>query len=70
MRMVSLKAKVDFQLHTGHREMMTAGDRAKYWMTSYLQGHAPLLEVRIDPTTNQAVRLEKKEMVDIMGDRW
>lgn len=49
---------------------MTSGDRARHWMTSYLQGHAPIFEGRIDPTTNQLLRIERKEMVDIMGDRW
>jgi hypothetical protein len=68
--MVSLKSKVDFYMHAGYKEIMTAGDRARHWMTSYLQGHAPIFEGRVDPTTNQLVRIERKEMVDIMGDRW
>ncbi|KAG2173200.1 hypothetical protein INT43_004574 [Umbelopsis isabellina] len=70
MKIINMKAKVDFQLHSGYKENMTAGERAKSWMTSYLQGHAPLLEGRIDPITNQLTRIERKEMKDIMGDRW
>ncbi|KAI8575918.1 hypothetical protein K450DRAFT_259387 [Umbelopsis ramanniana AG] len=69
-RMVVLKSKVDFYLHMGYKETMTAGDRARQWMTSFLQGHAPIYEGRIDPTTNSLVRIERREMVDIMADRW
>jgi hypothetical protein len=51
-------------------EIVTSSDRTRNWLKSYIGGHAMVLEGRIDVVNNRLVRVDRKEMIDIMGPRW
>lgn len=50
--------------------MVTPAERAMNWLRSYIGGHSIVMEGRIDLVNNRLVRVDKKQMIDIMGDRW
>ncbi|KAI8049990.1 hypothetical protein BDF21DRAFT_351199 [Thamnidium elegans] len=69
-RRVYLTSKLDYQIHQGREEITTAAERSTNWLRSYVGGHATVLEGRIDVVNNRLVRVDRKEMVDIMGGQW
>ncbi|KAI9360540.1 hypothetical protein BD770DRAFT_38425 [Pilaira anomala] len=69
-RRVYLTSKLDYQISEGREEITPANERAVNWIRSYIAGHATVLEGRIDVVNNKLVRVDRKEMVDIMGGQW
>lgn len=65
-----LTSKLDYQISEGREEITPANERAANWIRSYIAGHATILEGRIDVVNNRLVRIDRKEMVDIMGGQW
>lgn len=68
--MVCLITKLDYQISEGAEEMVTPAERASNWIRSYIGGHTTVFEGRIDVVNNRLVRVDRKEMLDIMSDNW
>ncbi|KAK4516179.1 Fructose-2,6-bisphosphatase [Mucor velutinosus] len=70
-RRVCLTTKLDYQIQpNGFEEILTPSERASQWIQSYIGGHAFVLEGRIDVLKNRLVRVDQKQMKDIMSDNW
>ncbi|GAN05948.1 hypothetical protein MAM1_0106c05424 [Mucor ambiguus] len=70
-RRVCLTTKLDYQIQPdGFEEILTPSERASQWIQSYIGGHAFVLEGRIDVLKNRLVRVDQKQMKDIMSDNW
>ncbi|CAO3658222.1 unnamed protein product [Rhizopus microsporus] len=67
---VILVSKLDYQICEEREEVVTPAERAMNWLRSYIGGHSIVMEGRIDLVNNRLVRVDKKQMIDIMGDRW
>lgn len=61
---------MDYQIHQGREEIIAPIERSRNWLRSYVGGHATVIEGRIDVVNNRLVRIDRKEMVDIMGGQW
>ncbi|KAI8365268.1 uncharacterized protein BYT42DRAFT_596057 [Radiomyces spectabilis] len=69
-RRICLSAKLDYQIAHHVDESITATERAHNWLRSYIAGHAMIMEGRIDVPNQTLVRVDKRHMRDIMGDKW
>ncbi|KAI8640033.1 hypothetical protein BD408DRAFT_348765 [Parasitella parasitica] len=70
-RRVCLTTKLDYQIQPdGFEEILTPSERASQWIQSYIGGHALVLEGRVDVLKNRLVRVDQKQMKDIMSDNW
>lgn len=65
-----MTSKLDYQISDGREEITTPNERSANWLRSYIGGHATVLEGRIDVVNNRLLRVDRKEMVDIMGGQW
>ncbi|KAI8065950.1 hypothetical protein BC940DRAFT_240615 [Gongronella butleri] len=65
-----MSTKLDYQHQNGTDEVTTATERAVNWLRSFVAGHAIVLEARVDVPNGRVYHVHKKNMADIMGDKW
>ncbi|OZJ02147.1 hypothetical protein BZG36_04998 [Bifiguratus adelaidae] len=70
-RLVCLRAKLEYHCDENMREEITDQERARWWLQSYLRGHAHVLLGHINVLKHAVIGVERKTMIDIFNNnRW